>query len=40
MWRSKGGDYKYFNIDMFYDRKKQNVGTLFPHVDGDLEVDN
>jgi len=35
MWKAKNGQYKCYNIDLFYNRKKQKVTSLFYWVNGD-----
>ena len=34
MWKNKNGQYLCFNIEMHYDRKAENVSTLFYHING------
>ena len=37
MWKNKNGQYLCFNIQMHYDRKAENITTLFYYVNGDDE---
>ena len=34
MWKNKNGQYLCFNIEMHYDRKAENISTLFYHMNG------
>jgi hypothetical protein len=37
MWMAKDGQYKCYNIDLMYDRKEEQVTSMFYWVNGDKD---